>query len=241
MDPYRPAPSSEPPPQARPYRPYIATPPSTKPPPPPSPPPRAVAAPSHEPPIVLIIIIGILVTSLAAFAGSAGIAFLVALLTLLAGAGYLTYGHWRESQAIRLYRRRLMAKAEADAVTDPEAQGTRRAIAEINYKYETLQYKPLELILEAQKTYARVIDAMARRAEVDPNFRAVLGNYTEMLSEMDEAFLPFVDGRGQTLTEQQQQERLYIILAHLQQLAFGVLRHRTGTRLHDDKDKNGKP
>jgi len=156
MDPYRPAPSSEPPPQARPYPAYAAAPPSTKPPPPP--PPRAVAAPSHELAIVLVLV-GVLGTLLAAFAGSAGIAFLVAVLTLLTGGGYLTYGHWRDTQAIRLYKWRLMAKAEADAVTDREAQETRRAIAEINYKHEVLKYKPLELILEAQKTYARVIDA----------------------------------------------------------------------------------
>ncbi len=218
MGPYRPAPSSEPPPQARPYPSYAATPPSAN--PPPSPPPRAVAAPSHELPIVFVLV-GVLGTLLAAFAGSAGIAFLVALLTLLTGGGYITYGHWRESQAIRLYKRRLMAKAEADAVTDREAQETRRVVAEINYKYETLKYKPLELILEAQKTYARVLEAANRKAELDPSFRAVLDGYTEMLGEMDAAFLPFVDGRGQTLTEQQQQERLYIILAHLQQLACG--------------------
>lgn len=241
MDPYRPTPSSGPPPQARPYPSYAAAPPSANPlPPPPPPPPRAVAAPNHELAIV-IVFAGVLATLLAAFAGSVGLAFLVALLTMLAGAGYLTYGHWRDAQAIRLYKRRLMAKAEADAVTDREAQETRRVIAEINYKHEALNYKPLELILEAQKTYARVLEAANRKAELDPSFRAVLDGYTEMLGEMDAAFLPFVDGRGHTLTEQQQRERLYIILAHLQQLAFGVLRHRTGTRLHDDKDKGNKP
>jgi len=238
MDPYRPAPSSEPPSQARPYPSYAATPPSAK--PPPSPPPRAVAAPNHEVAIMLVLA-GVLATPLAALAGSGWLAFLVALLTVLTGAGYLTYGHWREVQAIRLYKQRLMAKAEADAVTDREAQGTRRALADLNYKHEELAYRPLELILEAQKVYARVLEAANRKAELDPSFRAVLDGYTEMLGEMDAAFLPFVDGRGQTLTEQQQQERLYIILAHLQQLAFGVLRHRTGTRLHDDKDKGSKP
>ena len=235
MDPYRRDRSSEPPLEARPYRAYAPPPPAAQ-----SPAPAPRAAPNHEVAIV-IVIAGVLATILAAFAGSPGLAFLVGLLTILGGAGYLAYGHWRDTQAIRLYKSRLMAKANADAVTDREAQETRRAVAQINYEYEALHYKPLELILEAQKTYARVLEAANRKAELDPSFRAVLDGYTEMLGEMDQAFLPFVDGRGHTLSEQQQQERLYIILAHLQQLAFGVLRHRTGTRLHDDKDRGNKP